>query len=78
MIVKVLGVGCAKCKTLEKKLQDLKTKHNLNIEIEKVTELDDIIALGVMMTPGLIVNDQVKSTGKIPKDEDLLKWIREV
>ena len=78
MIIKILGTGCAKCKTLEQHIVDLKTKHHLNFEIEKVTQLDDIMANGVMMTPGLVINENVKSFGKAPKDEEILKWIREV
>ena len=77
MIVKVLGSGCTKCKTLEQRLIDLKAKHSLNIDIEKVTQLDDIIAHGVMMTPGLVINEKIKSVGKVPKDEELLAWIKE-
>lgn len=77
MNVKVLGAGCTKCKTLEKRLLDLKEKYQLAIEIEKVTQLNDIMAYGVMMTPALVINDEIKSTGKIPRDEELLKWLKE-
>ena len=77
MIVKVLGSGCTKCKTLEQRLNDLKAKHSLNIDIEKVTQLDDIIAYGVMMPPGLVINEKIISVGKVPKDEELLEWIKE-
>ena len=78
MIVKILGTGCNKCAALEQRLCDLKSKHDLDFEIEKINRLDDIIAYGVMMTPGLVINEQVKSYGKIPNDEEILKWIREV
>ena len=77
MIVKVLGSGCTKCKALEQKVIDLKAKHDLDIDIEKVTQLNDIMAYGVMMTPALVINEKVKSSGKIPKDEDVLAWIDE-
>ena len=77
MIIKVLGTGCTKCKALERKLIDLKAKHNLNFEIEKVTQLNDIMNYGVMMTPGLMIDEQLKSVGKVPKDDQLLKWIKE-
>ncbi len=78
MNVKVLGAGCTKCKTLEKRLLDLKEKYQLDIEIEKVTQLNDIMAYGVMMTPVLVINEEIKSVGKVPQDDVLLKWIREV
>jgi small redox-active disulfide protein 2 len=77
MIVKVLGSGCTKCKLLEQRLVDLKAKHQLEIEIEKVTQLNDIISYGVMMTPGLVINEKVLSSGKIPQDNEILKWIQE-
>jgi small redox-active disulfide protein 2 len=77
MIVKVLGSGCTKCKLLEKRLVDLKAKHKLEIEIEKVTQLNDIMNYNVMMTPGLVINEKVKSSGKLPQDEEILKWIQE-
>jgi small redox-active disulfide protein 2 len=78
MIVKVLGTGCTKCKLLEQRLQDLKANYHLDIEIEKVTQLSDIMAYGVMMTPGLVINEKLKSMGKVPREDELIKWIREV
>ena len=77
MIVKVLGTGCTKCKTLENRLHDLKAKYQLDIDIEKVTQLNDIMAYGVMMTPGLVIDGKLKSVGKVPQEDELLKWIRE-
>lgn len=77
MIVKVLGSGCNKCRTLEKLLGELKAKHQLDIEIEKVTQLNDIMNYGVMMTPGLVINEKLKSVGKLPTIEEILKWIKE-
>ena len=77
MIVKVLGTGCTKCQTLKKKLENLKEKHQLRIEIEQITQLEDIMKYGVMMTPGLLINEKVMSSGKIPKDSEILRWIEE-
>ena len=76
MIVKILGTGCAKCKALEQRIITLKEKHELNIQIEKVTQLNDIMHYGVMMTPGLVINEQVMSSGKIPSDQEILNWIK--
>jgi len=78
MIVKVLGTGCSKCKLLEQRLIALKEKHQLDIDVEKVTKLNDIMAYGIMMTPGLVINENLKSAGKAPSDEELLTWIKEV
>ena len=76
MNIKVLGTGCPKCKTLAKRLLDLKTKHQLNIEIEKVSQLNDIMVYGVMMTPGLVINENLVCVGKVPSEDELLNWIR--
>jgi len=78
MIIKVLGTGCTKCKTLENRLIDLKAKYHLDIDIEKVTQLNDIMAYGVMMTPGLVIDGKLKSVGKVPQEAELLQLIREV
>jgi len=78
MIAKVLGAGCPKCKALETKLNEIRGNNALKFEIEKVTQLKDIMNYGVMMTPGLVIDDQVKCAGKIPNDEQLLQWLKEI
>ncbi|MGB5874483.1 MAG: thioredoxin family protein [Bacteroidota bacterium] len=77
MVVKILGTGCSRCRLLEQKVREVAEKHNVDCVIEKVSELDQIMAYGIMMTPGLVVNDIVKSSGKIPKDEQILQWLVE-
>ncbi|MGB6122462.1 MAG: thioredoxin family protein [Bacteroidota bacterium] len=77
MVVKILGTGCSRCRLLEQKVREVAEKHNVDCVIEKVSELDQIMAYGIMMTPGLVVNDVVKSSGKIPKDEQILQWLVE-
>ena len=75
--IKVLGPGCANCKRLEQIAQ--KTVNNLAIEakIEKVTNYQEIVELGVMATPGLIVNGEVVSSGRIPSDTEVTTWVIE-
>jgi small redox-active disulfide protein 2 len=75
--VKVLGAGCAKCKALHQRLLDLKTAQGLDFELIKVTEIQEIISYGIMATPGLVVNGVVKSVGTVPKDAQLLQWLKE-
>jgi small redox-active disulfide protein 2 len=76
MKIQVLGAGCAKCKTLEERIRQLVVKHQLSIDIEKVTDLKEIMKYGIMMTPGLVINGVVKSSGSIPKDDQLLAWMK--
>jgi small redox-active disulfide protein 2 len=77
MIVRVLGPGCSKCKTLEQRIRQLIAKHQLQAEVEKVTDLQEIMNYGIMTTPGLVINGVVKSAGTIPGDSQLLEWLKE-
>ncbi len=74
--VQVLGVGCSKCQALEKKIRNLATRHQLNIQVDKVTDLNEIMKYGIMMTPGLVIDGILKSYGTIPKDDELLSWMK--
>lgn len=77
MNIKILGTGCAKCRRLEEKVKALVDLHKLPAEVEKVEGLEDIMKYNIMRTPGLVVNEKLVSTGVIPKDEDILKWLKE-
>lgn len=77
MIVKVLGTGCKKCATLEERVKEVIKANQIEAEIIKVQELEDIMKYGIMMTPGLVVNEKVVSYGVIPKDEEILQWLQE-
>ena len=73
--IKILGSGCKKCERLETRVRELITENKLNAEVEKVTDINKMIDYGIMMTPGLVVNEEVKSVGIIPKDDQILNWI---
>jgi small redox-active disulfide protein 2 len=77
MLVKILGAGCANCANLERKVRDLAARNGIDAEIVKVSELQDIMAYGIMRTPGLVIDEVVKSAGAIPKDEQIVGWLRE-
>lgn len=62
----VIGPGCAKCKTLAQFTEQAVKELGVTAEITKVTDLKQIMALGVMMTPALAVNGSIKVTGKVP------------
>jgi small redox-active disulfide protein 2 len=76
MKVQILGAGCSKCKTLEQKVRQFNDTHKLNLDIEKVTNLQEIMKYGILATPGLVIDGTVKSSGSIPKDEQLLVWLK--
>ena len=75
--VKILGTGCKKCQNLENKVRELVALNNISATIEKVTDIQEMMAYGIMMTPGLVINEKVKSSGIIPKDEQILTWLKE-
>ena len=75
--VKILGSGCAKCKTLNAKVQEIVAKNNLSATVTKEEDIMEIMKYGILSTPGLVINEKVKSVGTIPKDEQILAWINE-
>ena len=75
--IKVLGTGCARCKELERMCFDTAAEYNITADIQKVTELKDIMSYGIMQTPGLVINGVVKLSGKLPTKSTLLQWMKE-
>jgi len=75
--IKVLGTGCARCKELERMCHDVAAENNITADIQKVTELKDIMSYGIMQTPGLVINGVVKLSGKLPTSSTLLQWMKE-
>ena len=75
MIIKILGSGCAKCKKLEENARQAISSLSEDIKIEKVSDLNQIINFGVMMTPALVIDEEVKSVGKVLSPEDIKKLI---
>jgi small redox-active disulfide protein 2 len=75
--IKVLGTGCKKCQNLENKIRELVKSNNIDATVEKVSDIQEMVNYGIMMTPGLIINEKVKSFGIIPKDDQILNWLKE-
>lgn len=75
MIVKILGTGCAKCKKLEANAREAVKELGIEASVEKVENIQDIMAYGVMTTPALVVDEQVKVTGKVLSVEDIKKYL---
>lgn len=71
MEIKVLGTGCPKCHKLEEETRAVTAEMGLDCNIEKVTEVQEIMKYGVMLTPALVVDGQVKVAGKVPSAEEL-------
>jgi small redox-active disulfide protein 2 len=75
MKIQILGTGCPKCKKLAETAETAAKELGLNYEIEKITEINEIMKFGVMMTPGLAVDGTVKSVGKVPTVEEVKKML---
>ena len=65
MKIKVLGTGCPKCKKLEKNAREALSTAGKEAEVEKVTDMNDIMNYGVMITPALVIDEKVVSAGKV-------------
>ena len=71
MEIKVLGTGCTKCKKLEQLTTEMVNELGIKANVEKVEDIYKIMQYGVMRTPGLVVNDKVVLTGRLPKSSEL-------
>jgi len=74
-IVKVLGTGCANCKTTLKLIEEAAAAKGVAIQLEKVEELKDIMSYGVMSTPGVVVDGKVVHAGGIPGKDKIDGWL---
>ena len=76
MLIKILGSGCAKCNRLEQLTKETVAELGLTATFEHVTEMQDIMAYQVMSTPALVIDEVVKSTGRIPSREEIAGWLQ--
>jgi len=77
MKIEILGTGCPKCKKLNELTKEVIQELDISAEITKVTNINDIIDYGVMVTPALVVDGNVKVAGKIPSKQEMTAWINE-
>ena len=75
--IKILGSGCARCNELEKLCRNVAAENDINADIQKITDLKEIMSYGIMQTPGLVINGKVKISGKLPTTSTLLNWMKE-
>lgn len=76
MKVQILGAGCANCKRLEANAADAIRISGIPAEIEKVTDIEKIMEMGVMMTPALAIDGIVKSTGKVLNKDQIIPYLK--
>ena len=75
MEIKVLGPGCAKCKKTEKIVKEVVAAEGSDATVEKVTDMMEIAGFGVIATPSVVVDGEVKCAGKIPSKDEIRSWL---
>ena len=77
MEIRILGTGCPRCNELEKRTINALAEINVGADVQKVKDIKEISKYGVFATPGLVINSQVKSSGRLPSSEEIKNWINE-
>lgn len=77
MRIEIFGPGCHRCHQVEKTVKDALSELNVTVDVEKVSDMGKIVDAGIMQTPGLSINGKVKCSGRIPKIEEIKRWIEE-
>lgn len=75
LTIKVLGPGCANCKRVAQIAHRVVASLSVEAEITKVTDFDEILAYGILYTPGLVINEKVVCSGRIPSPAEVAAWI---
>ena len=76
MNIKILGSGCKNCKKLEENTKKALEELGLSVEVQKVEDFKEIMKYGVMQTPALVVDEEVKFSGKVLKAEDIKEYLK--
>jgi small redox-active disulfide protein 2 len=74
-IIQILGTGCPKCKKLAENAEAAAQSLGLQCDIKKVTDINEIMKFGVMMTPALVIDGQVKTVGKVPSPQEIERML---
>jgi len=75
LTIKVLGSGCANCKRVEQIARKVVTEMSLEAEVIKVTDYNEITAYNIISTPGLVINENVVCSGRIPTPAEMTTWM---
>ncbi len=78
MKIQVLGTGCMKCNKLYEETQKAIGQAGVEAELEKIEKIDQIMKFGVAITPALVIDGQVKASGKVPRADQIAVWLKEM
>lgn len=74
-IIKVLGTGCSKCKTMESTVREVVAENNYPVEVVKIDDIMQIMNYGVLSTPGLVIDEKVTISGRVASKDEIKKLI---
>ncbi len=77
MEIKILGSGCAKCKKLEELAREAVHELGVQANVTHVTDMNAIMAYPILSTPALVINEQLKTSGRLPRKEEIVIWLKE-
>jgi len=76
VVIKVLGTGCAKCRKVEANVHAALSELGIDVEVVKVTDINEIMEYDVFMTPALVIDEKVVASGKVPGIEEIKGWLQ--
>jgi small redox-active disulfide protein 2 len=76
--VKILGKGCPRCERLEKLVRETADEMGVEATFIKVKEMGEVLAYDIVSTPGLVIEGEVKASGRIPRKEEIVQWLQEL
>ena len=74
--IKILGTGCAKCKQTEQMVKEVISKYNIEATVEKVEDIEKIMTYNILSTPALVIDEVVKTKGRIPSEAEILEALK--
>ncbi|MFA7360879.1 MAG: thioredoxin family protein [Candidatus Kapaibacterium sp.] len=77
MTIKILGSGCSRCNKLYKRVTEVVKENNIQAEVIKSDDIKEYAKFGIMMTPGLVINEKLVCSINVPSEKDILKYIYE-
>jgi small redox-active disulfide protein 2 len=75
MKIEILGTGCSKCKKTKETIEKVVKQTGVEAEVVKVEDIEKIMSYGVMVTPAVVIDGEVKLAGKVPDEKEIKKWI---
>ena len=76
MKIKILGTGCQKCKRLYAEAEKAIASSGVRVDLEMIDGIEEILKYPLMAMPGLVIDDKVKASGRIPQCDEIVSWIR--